>query len=66
MEYLSTGRQRGVPSFELGFTRQRLADYLAVDRSAMTVELGKMQKEGILRVERRRITLLTLPDSHRA
>ena len=31
----------------------------------MTVELGKMQKEGILRVERRQITLLTLPDSHR-
>ena len=67
MEYLSDrARAAGSASFELGFTRQRLADYLAVDRSAMTVELGKMQKEGILRVERRRITLLTLPDSHRA
>ena len=67
MEYLSDrARAAGSASFELGFTRQRLADYLAVDRSAMTVELGKMQKEGILRVERRQITLLTLPDSHRA
>lgn len=67
MEYLSDrARAAGSASFELGFTRQRLADYLAVDRSAMTMELGKMQKEGILRVERRRITLLTLPDSHRA
>ena len=47
--------------FELGFTRQRLADYLAVDRSAMTVELGRMQKEGILRVEKRWITLLRDP-----
>ena len=63
MEYLShRAREAGENRFELGFTRQRLADYLAVDRSAMTVELGRMQKEGILRVEKRWITLLREPD----
>ena len=59
MEYLSDrAREAGNNRFELKFTRQQLADYLAVDRSAMTVELGKMQREGILRVEKRVFTLL--------
>lgn len=30
------------------FNRQELADYLAVDRSALSLELSKMKKEGIL------------------
>lgn len=34
--------------FEIPFNRQQLADYLGVDRSAMSNELSKMQKEGIL------------------
>lgn len=35
-------------SFEIPFNRQQLADYLCVDRSAMSNELSKMQKEGLL------------------
>lgn len=34
--------------FEIPFDRQRLADYLNVDRSAMCGELSKMRKEGII------------------
>ncbi len=34
--------------FTIPFNRQQLADYLGVDRSAMSNELSKMQKEGIL------------------
>lgn len=35
-------------TFEIPFNRQQLADYLCVDRSAMSHELSKMQKEGLL------------------
>ncbi len=45
-------------AFTIPFTRQQLADYLAVDRSAMTVELGKLAKEGVLRFEKNRFELL--------
>lgn len=38
----------GKQQFEIPFNRQQLADYLSVDRSAMTVELGKLKKEGII------------------
>ena len=36
-------------AFDIPFTRQQLADYLAVDRSAMSCELSKMQKDGLIR-----------------
>lgn len=39
-------------SFTIPFNRQELADYLNVDRSAMSNELSKMQKEGILTYNR--------------
>lgn len=35
-------------SFTIPFDRQELADYLSVDRSAMSNELSKMRDEGIL------------------
>ena len=36
----------GGPSFEIPLDRQQLADYLAVDRSAMSAALGKLRQEG--------------------
>ena len=44
--------------FEISFNRQQLADYLSVDRSAMSNELSKMQKDGLLKVDRNHFTLL--------
>lgn len=35
-------------SFLIPFNRQQLADYLSVDRSAMSAELSKMQSEGLI------------------
>lgn len=35
-------------TFQIPFNRQQLADYLNLDRSALSKELGKMQKEGLL------------------
>lgn len=39
-------------SFQIPFNRQQLADYLNVDRSALSHELGCMQQEGLLRTRR--------------
>ena len=41
-------RQSGSYQFTIPFNRKQLADYLGVDRSALSNELSKMQKEGIL------------------
>jgi len=35
-------------SFSIPFNRQELADYLCVDRSALSAELSKLQSEGLL------------------
>lgn len=54
LSYLSDQATRtGSLEFEIPFNRQQLADFLGVDRSAMSNELGKMQKEGLLRVSKR-------------
>ena len=46
------------PSFSIPFNRQQLADFLSVDRSAMSLELSKMQKEGLLTYNKNNFTLL--------
>lgn len=49
MAFLSDQAKRaGSAEFTIAFDRQALADYLGVERSAMSAELGKLQKEGIL------------------
>ena len=47
----------GSRSFAIPFDRQQLADYLNVDRSALSNELSKMQKEGLLTVRKNHFTL---------
>ena len=50
LSYLSDQAARsGGREFDIPFNRQELADYLCVDRSAMSSELSRLQKEGILR-----------------
>ena len=49
MSYFSAEAQRlGTYEFEIPFSRQQLADYLAVERSGLSLELGKMRDEGVL------------------
>lgn len=49
LSYLSfQATRQGSYDFTIPFNRQQLADYLSVDRSAMSNELGKMQREGLL------------------
>lgn len=59
ISYLSDeAKRQNNSSFTIPFNRQQLADYLSVDRSAMSNELCKMRDEGMLRFERNRFTLL--------
>lgn len=49
MSYLSAEAQRlGKYEFDIPFSRQQLADYLGVERSGLSLELGKMKKDGLL------------------
>lgn len=53
LSYLSyQAARQGSFQFTIPFNRQQLADYLSVDRSAMSNELSKMQREGLLTVNR--------------
>lgn len=53
LSYLSyQATWEGKHEFDIPFNRQQLADYLSVDRSALSNELGKMQREGMLTVNR--------------
>ncbi|MGN0637731.1 MAG: Crp/Fnr family transcriptional regulator [Huintestinicola sp.] len=59
MAYLSEeANRRGSSSFSIPFNRQQLADFLSVDRSAMSNELCRMRDEGLLEFEKNRFKLL--------
>ena len=49
MSYLSAEAQRlGTCEFDIPFSRQQLADYLGVERSGLSLALGKMKEDGLL------------------
>ncbi len=59
ISYLSEESARQQSStFEVPFNRQQLADFLSVDRSAMSAELSKMRDDGLIRFEKNRFTLI--------
>ena len=59
LTYLSNEAQRQHSnSFDIHFNRQDLADYLNVDRSAMSFELSKLQKEGLIEYNKNHFELL--------
>ena len=47
----------GSYKFTIPFNRQQLADYLNVDRSAMSNELSKMKNDGIIEIDKNTFTL---------
>lgn len=60
LTYLSNEAQkRHSNSFDIHFNRQDLADYLNVDRSAMSFELSKLQKEGFIQYNKNHFELLS-------
>ncbi len=59
ISYLSEeAKRQNRADITIPFNRQQLADYLSVDRSAMSGELCKMRDEGLLTFEKNRFRLL--------
>ena len=53
MAYLNTvSLQTQRTEFDIPFDRQQLADYLNVERTALSKELGKMQADGLIRTKK--------------
>lgn len=58
LSYLSEQAMiNGSTHFTIPFDRQQLADYLGVDRSAMSNELSKMQKDELISFKKNEFTL---------
>lgn len=55
---LMTAKEQGSSSFTIPYDRQELADYLEVDRSGLSAEISKLRREGVLKAEKNRFTLL--------
>lgn len=51
-------KKSGRKEFTIPFNRQELADYLCVDRSAMSTELWKLKREGIIGFQKNKFRLL--------
>ena len=59
MAYLmNEAKNAGSDSFDIPYDRQTLADYLGVERSAMSAEIGKLQKEGRIKVNKKHFQIL--------
>ena len=59
ISYLSEeSKNQSSSSFTIPFNRQQLADFLSVDRSAMSNELCKMRNDGLLEFDKNSFKLL--------
>lgn len=64
LSYLSAESLRqGALSFDIPFDRQQLADYLCIDRAAMSTEISKLQKEGYIKTNRNHFELTVCNNS---
>lgn len=55
---LSEAKIQGSNDFDIPYDRQGLADYLGVERSAMSAVIGKLRDDGFIQVHRRHFQLL--------
>ena len=59
MAYLnSVSLQRQSWEFDIPFDRQQLADYLNLERSALSKEIGKMRREGLIDCRKNHFSIL--------
>ena len=59
MAYLNTvSVQKHSREFDIHFDRQQLADYLNVERSVLSNELSKMQRDGLIRCRKNHFEIL--------
>ena len=51
--------RRGTGTFKIPFSREELASFLCVNRSALSHELSRMEQEGLIRFRKNEFTLLS-------
>ena len=62
LSYLnSVALKKGSRNFDIPFDRQQLADYLNIDRTALSKELGKMKSEGLISFEKNHFEIHDAP-----
>lgn len=62
MRYLSAlYTKSGSPSFTVPFNREQMAEYLNTDRTALSKELGKMKRDGLIEWKKNEFRLLISP-----
>lgn len=59
--FMQLATQAKGPSFQIPFTMVDLADYLSIDRSAMTRELKRMKEDKLICMDKKRVRLLEKP-----
>lgn len=58
MAYLrSVAQQKGIAEFDIPFDRQQLADFLCVERSALSAEISRLSKLGLITSRKNHFTL---------
>ena len=55
---LLQAKKTGADSFEIPYSRQELADYLGVERSGLSVEIGKLCRQGVITADRKQFRFL--------
>ena len=58
MSFLSAEAQKHGNCFDVEYSRQELSDYLGVERSGLSVELSKMQNEGLIKFRKNHFELI--------
>ncbi len=54
----SVSVKKHAKEFDIPFDRQQMADYLSLERTALSKELGRMRREGIIAFRKNRFTIL--------
>lgn len=62
---LFQAKQTGTDSFEIPYNRQELADYLGVERSGLSVEIGKLRRQGVIAADRKQFRFLKRLDGEK-
>ena len=58
MSYLrAVAQQKGTAEFDVPFDRQQLADYLCVERSALSAEIGRLSRLGLITSRKNHFTI---------
>ena len=55
---LLQAKRSGTDSIEIPYNRQELADYLGVERSGLSTEIGKLCKQGVITADRKQFRFL--------